>query len=545
MTQGLRKIIQNTKHDLELYTTLVICGFLLVLKLLHVVEDGWIFSAILITLMLLAVGSLRDRAREKTLQQTLDKITLKGSDESTLRWYMRRSDATLDMLNDMESFKHIVFMGVSQRELATYLRELLQHTSDALPWETVEIYFASPLLGEAYEGIDFHRNLIRARQDIACVLTEPAFSDRLRYLRTVSFFQNDGLTTHTGSMFGSSSQELSIIYSVHSAVYLYGDTHQGLTIRLTTSPGRGYKNDQFKHYEEIYRALSQSSVRLGVFSCSAWDLSARQWSEYARQSDVLARSASIVADMISPQNRDVVLDVGSGSGESASAILESHSDVSMVMLDGSPQMVRILRDKFLHESRVRCALCQLPSEDGGGIDIEGEEYSFIVVHQTLGELLKSFGNPDDFANWCRSKLKQNGQLLITAHNTLVNTIRPDDWSDWKDPFRVDFVKELRKASYKAHIRELQHIIDGEKIVRACERVGFKLEEKRFEVIGLNYEERRRLWHVPAVLESVVDTTKVRATDLNHLVDKAINLHLKEGTMPRTVVFWRFLYIDSG
>ncbi|MCP5004446.1 MAG: methyltransferase domain-containing protein [Planctomycetes bacterium] len=363
-------------------------------------------------------------------------------------------------------------------------------------------------------------------------------------MRTVSFFQNAGLATYTGSMFGSSPQELSIIYSVHSAVHLHGNTHHGLTIRLTTRLGRTHKSGQFEHYEKIYRALSQSSVCLGVFSCSAWDSSAKQWSDYARQSNVLAQSASIVAGMISPQNHDVVLDVGSGSGESVSSILKSHKDVSVVMLDGSPQMVHILRDKFRNEYRVQCALCQLPSEDGGGIDIEDEKYSFIVVHQTLGELLKSFGNPEDFANWCRNRMNDNGQLLMTAHNTLVNTMRPDGWSDWKDPFRADFIKELKKSSYKAHIREPQHIIDRNKIVRAFESVGFKLVEERTDDIGLNYEERRRLWHVPAVINSIVDTTKVRANDLNNLVDVVVNSHMREATMPRTVVFWRFLYIDS-
>jgi precorrin-6B methylase 2 len=410
-------------HNLELYATLVVCGFLLVLKILHLVDDHWIYSAILVTLMLLALGSLRDRAGEKTLQQALDKIASKSNDDGTVRWYTLRSEATADMLEDMGRFRHIVFLGISHRQLCSYLRDRLQHAKGALPWESVEVYFASRLLGEAYEGADFHPNLKRARQDIACLLTDPAFADRVPRLRTVAFFQQNDFATHTGSMFGASPREIAVIYAVHSAVHLHGDTHQGLTIRLSASPGLGYKDSRFEHYDAMYRALAQSSVHLGVFARSVWDSSATQWSDYARQSDVLARSAAVVSEMISPQSGDSVLDIGSGSGDSASAILLGHGDVSVVLLDGSPQMIRILRDRFQHESRVRFALCPLPSVDGSSIDLGRDRFSFIVLHQTLGELTRSFGHLDAVANWCRSRVQPNGRLLVTAHNTLVVTKR--------------------------------------------------------------------------------------------------------------------------
>jgi hypothetical protein len=288
MGDKLSSFLRGIGHNLELYTTIVVCAFLLVLKILHVVEVHWVFSAILVTLMLLALGSLRDRAGEKALHQTLEKIASKSNGEDTLRWYTRRSEATTDMLADMDDFPHIVFLGISHRQLGSYLRDRLQHPGGPLPWESLEVYFASRVLGEAYEGRDFQQHLLNARQEIAAILTDPAYLSRLPNLRSVAFFQHDGFPTHTGSMFGRSPQELAVIYSVHSAVHLHGDTHQGLTIRLSSKPGVGTKDTRFDHYDGIYRALSQSAVRLGEFIPSIWDSSAEQWSQYARQSAVLA-----------------------------------------------------------------------------------------------------------------------------------------------------------------------------------------------------------------------------------------------------------------
>lgn len=545
MGNRLSTLLMSLGHNLELYATIVVCAFLLALKILHAVEDDWIFSAILVTLMLLALGSLRDRAGEKALHQSLEKIASKRNGEDALRWYTRRSEATTDMLADMDNFPHIVFLGISHRHLGSYLRDRLQHPGGPLPWESLEVYFASRVLGEAYEGRDFHRNLLGARQEIAALLTDPAYRSRLPTLRSVAFFQHDGFATHTGSMFGRSPQELAVIYSVHSAVHLHGDTHQGLTIRLSVKPGVGFKDGRFDHYVGIYRALSKSAVRLGVFVPSIWDSSAEQWSQYARQSGVLVHGARIVAEMMSPQAGDSVLDVGSGSGDSASTILERHPGVSMVLLDGSPQMVRLLRSRFHGEPRVRFALCHLPSLDGSSVDLGQDRFSFIVLHQSLSELVKSLGSLEELAMWCGRWLRAGGQCLLSAHNTVVATDKPKGFENWKDPFRMELAKRLKRTRYKQYVQEGPHMIAQGDIEAAFKSHGFTLEERRQEVIELDFEERRRLWHVPAVMDTLVHAGTTNSNEINGLVDDVVDLLRGQKTMPRTVVFWRFSLAGSS
>jgi SAM-dependent methyltransferase len=538
MSERRQSALRSIGHNLELYATLAVCGFLIVLKILHVVEEQWIYSAILVTLMLLALGSLRDRADDMALRRSLERFAAKSNDEGGLRWYTLRADATADMLADMGSFRHMVFLGVSHRQLPGYLRDKLQCAVAPLPWETVDVYFASDLLGEAYEGANFHRNLAASRQEIAGLLSDPAYADRLPHLRSISFYQNKVLAAHTGSLFGCSTRELAVIYAVHSAVHLHGDTHHGLTIRLSACPGLGVRDGRFEYYDGVYRALSQSSVSLGVFARSIWDRSATRWTAYARQSKVLARSAAIVAERMSPQSGDSVLDIGSGSGNAARAILEHHSGISMVLLEGSPQMVGLLRNEFRHDSLVRVALCQLPVLDGSGVDLGQDEFSFIVIHESLGELVRSFRGLDQLAAWCRGRLRPGGQVLVAAHNTLVEAAPPPGFENWQDPFRAELARRLKKKKLRP-LRNPPRKLERAEITNAFLNHGLRLEELREEAIEMDYEERRCLWKVPAVMGSMIDGSETATEELDRLVDEVIDELRGQRTMPRTVVFWRF------
>ena len=536
MHANVSKAIKSLGHNLELYATVAVCTLLLIMKLLHIVDEHWVQSAILVTLLLITIGSLRDRSYENELRQRVEDIALSAGKDLGLRWYTHRSEATADMLADIDSFKHLVFVGVSHRQLSAYLLERLQAPRfSALPWESIEIYFASRVVGEAYEGTLFSGNLLTARLNLACLLTDPQHAERIPHLRRVAFFQQASVSTHTGSLFGASDKEIQVIYAVHSTVFLHGDTHQGLTMRLSVHQGSKKADVRFDYYERAYRTMQQSSDRLGAFSRSVWDISARPWLEYARSSEVLSGSARHLAGMLKPASGDLVLEVGAGCGETAQAILDAHPGVSMMLLDGSPQMIKVLRDRFGGTSRVHLALCRLPPIDKCAIDVNEARFKCIVIHQSLGDLLQAFGGFDELASWIRSSLQPDGEILITAHNTLMQIEPPEGFAAWADPLRAEIIRRLKKSGRPTH--QVAAKFQKEDLLNAFQRHGFKLLAEQQQTFEVTYEERRRLWHIPAVIKSICD--EIESTQHHVIVDEAVDALRGARTMPRTVVYLHF------
>jgi SAM-dependent methyltransferase len=259
---------------------------------------------------------------------------------------------------------------------------------------------------------------------------------------------------------------------------------------------------------------------------------------------VLKSSADVLADMISLSAGDCVLDLGAGYGDVAQAVRNRHTDVSVMAVDGSPQMIRLMRDRFRSDTRVRIALCHLPSHDGDGIDLCKESYSCVVIHQCLGELIDSFMGLDALAIWCRQHLKQGGQLLVTAHNALVEVDPPNGFNNWNDPFRAALLARARKQGFHARRGNLRSLLRQEEVELTFARSGFIKTAGRSEEFDFDYEERRRLWHVPAVIGSLIDLNRHGNTDFERIVDHAVNSLQGQPSKPRTVVYWLFKLDDS-
>lgn len=549
----MRQISTNFRQRIadyfEFYAIFVACVLLIILKLLHVpVDDQWVSAAILFVLFSLAIASHRDRSRDKKVLDEIATIALQVGDDSATRQYTSRSEATPDMLTDMRRFAHLAFVGISHPNLARYLREALAQT-EPLPWETIDVFFASPDLGEIYEGRNYGGRLINARQEIAGVLTDPAYKDVLPRFRSVRFYQQKCFLAHTGSLLGASRKDISIIYAVHSAWRRHGDSHQGLTNRLAAHPAASVADSHFDHYNAIYRMLPQESTFLGEFERSLWDRSVNQWSEYAKFSTALPRSAEILAEIMSGLEGDSLLDVGSGCGESISVILNRCPNLTAVLLDGSPQMVRRLRDKFKQHSRVRCVLCALPKTAASDIDLTHDAvadkgFSFVVLHQCLSELSRSFASLEDLALWCRDRLKPDGRVLLCAHNTTVETPKPSGFEDWSDEFRLEVRKRLKNQHTLSPRRDDFRSVPQASVVSAFLSQGFTIEKTCMQEIPFTFEERRLLWQVPAVA-----ATLVRESDLDNgvaarLINEALDATKNKTVLPRTVIVWAFT-LSSG
>jgi SAM-dependent methyltransferase len=542
MGNKLRRPLPGLRDNLHLYATFVVCIVVLALEMVHPRLE-WIETAILITLLLVAAGTAEYRIADKELRDRLDRMAEQIGREPGVKWYSQRTEATAEMLDDLAAFAYVAFLGISHRLLSRYLRQVLER-HETLPWVVIRIYFASPRLGELYEGRDFKTNLRKARQEIAAFLTQPANARHLPHLSRVQFFQHNVIATHTGSIYSDAANVPAVIYVVHSSVQVPGELNDGLTIRLEAS-GRNTKLHQIRmgYYTDLYAGLERSSRDLGAFSLTAWDLSAHQWANYSRQSDVLRRSMAKLIDVGEIKDDDSVLDLGAGSGEQSDILLGRHPGTpSLVLLDASPQMARLARERFRGNSRIRVALCTVPAHDGGDIDLDDDEkFSLIVMHQALWELAEACGNIGNLATWCQRRLRPGGRTVVAAHNGALAVEPPKGYERWKDPFRAELMKLLRNnAEWRPNLRPVKSKLLIADVESAFKERGFVIERQEVVVEEFGYEDRRQMWRVPAVLDSVVDVRKVELNVVAAAVESAFAPLMTQRTMPRTMVYWRFV-----
>ena len=166
-----------------------------------------------------------------------------------------------------------------------------------------------------------------------------------------------------------------------------------------------------------------------------------QWSEFATESRILDRSMEHLLEVADLKRDETVLELGAGSGETSRRL-----DRGLVtLLDASPQMVIRARRLFLEMPHVHVALCDLPEYDINHIEFRNWPYSTIIIHQSFQDLAHAFDNNlRRLANWCSERLTPNGRMMIAAHNSIVETERPDRFETWDDPFPHVLSREIRR-----------------------------------------------------------------------------------------------------
>ena len=566
-----RKYVNLFIEEGDLYLALLFATFLAVVRYFHLmVDDKDVPAAILGVLVLVTINGLRHRRKIEALHVQVDflrkaqedtaRLVAGVAEEPGVHWYLRRSDAERDMNLDLRRYKRIVFIGVSQRSLADYLRTALaqlrttleQDSPAVMPWQDIEIYFAAPEIGSLYEGNDFQSNVKISRQAIAACLTDPRHSTALPSFKKVQFFQSRLPVDHGGSMFSSQqsgvSDEFQVIYVVHSRLHAT-ELKDGITTRFDAVPSRSsgavsaIHSARIRHYTETHRNLNRHSLNLDSFQKSIWDDSAEAWSQFCRGSQVLKTSMTYLVKLTEIRPDDTILELGSGSGETSKTLLENAKVGSLTLLDASPQMTALSRRAFHGNSQVDVALCAIPGATTDHIDLGERKFTLIIIHQSFQDLAAAFGNNlDVFASWCFDKLAPGGRLSLEAHNTIVETERPEDYKNWEDPLRLALYNEIdRLRSWRSFVRPKTHNQQYQpgQIERAFSSQGFVLKNKRLKVIPMSMSERILMWRVPAVMNSVVD---IQAGGVEHIDTVCKELELRccgLQTMPRTSTYWIF------
>jgi SAM-dependent methyltransferase len=561
MTRLLHRLAQLLRDHVELYATLPICLLVVGLDVLHIAPQGSVDSAILLVLMLLVVGNLRDRHNLENWSERLHQ----SAAEPGVKWYAWRGDAEQDMYRDLINFEHIVFLGVSQTSLVGYLTHVLNdpERSGPLPWRCLHVYFASPeigtQLGTQHQVDNFVHNMKSARSDIAILLTNPRYVKDIPNFQFIEFIQYQQPMSHGGSMYShypiseTGASAFSVIYVSHSQIRHLADLKEGLTIRLETLPNnqmnRVYEA-RMRYYTDAYLSLRRGARNLGTFKRSIWDLSAEQWSKYAETSYCLKHSMETLVEMLGFQVGEKVLDLGSGSGETSSPLVDAAraKKGKVVLLDGSPQMTAFSRRRYQGNQEVSIALCGLPTHASEleDIDLADEKFSCIVIHQSLHDLVTSYFTLDDLAEWCYRKLTDTGRVIIGAHNNVVLTTRPKTFENWHDPLRAALRRELRGEGNRLKQRGRASIrFRGDEIEQAFKNKNrFRALPSCQQHIPLSMDERIRMWRVPAIMNSIFEAERMDSNKISKILDGIPKETSGQPTMDRIMTFWTFTKSSS-
>jgi SAM-dependent methyltransferase len=455
------------------------------------------------------------------------------------------------MYQDLQGHRNIVFIGISQASLAGYLSHILERT-EPLPWSTIQVFFASvdigTQIGTLQQRASFLYNIRKSRQEISSLLTENRYISSIPNFTEVQLFQYGHSFDHGGSMYSNrplmsvGRSDFEVIYVVHSRILHRTDLKEGLTIRLESLP-EGHSSviheARIRHYVEAYQTIRSEARHLGTFTRDLWDLSAEQWSAYARWSGTLKQSMAAVVSLAEVRDDETVLELGAGSGETSEPLIEAVTarGGTTVLLDGSPQMVAMASAQLHKMDRVEVALCRLPTRDLEDFDIANRQFSLLVIHHSFDALVSSCGGIEILAAWCRQRLSDGGRIIIAVHNTVVETDPPTPFPRrWRDPLRVALTTELglprRTAVPAPRFRPSE-------IENAFVNSGFVLKKVDRLIIPLTMAERVQMWRVPAIIGSICNVNLVGIENLSQVMDRVDRRVGEQITMPRTVTFWIF------
>jgi ubiquinone/menaquinone biosynthesis C-methylase UbiE len=460
-------------------------------------------------------------------------------------WFTNRDNATPDMQVEMEKHDDLTFIGISQVSLADYLRPILLKglSYQKIKWKNITIYFAHDDVGRSWEGQSFNQNLKNARQHIAEVLCDKDYM--LDSLEKIAFRQATQPLGYGGSIFGNTDQLLvdhDTIYTVNYLPSPNRDTKKSLTLKISRisklNTHKYHKHKIFDAYLEAFQVLHSSSKNIGEFMPSVWDWSGMEWSDFCKGYRGMEESTNELIKLAQLNGTENIIDIAGGTGEPAKHILTHIPQGSLTLLEASPGMLSVSKKLLGGDSRVRFALCRLFNRPETEIDIYNQKYDVIFCHQSLASISPTLAELSFFARWCKKYLTENGQVILNAHNGILDVPAVKGYKNWTDPFRTGLMNTLKKKNFPLSLQTYKkHNL--EQIKDAFTQNGFELKQRTERNIEISMADRALMWHVPAVMDSIVDVKSVGIPQCHEIVDEVANTVLNMDTMPRTIYSWKF------
>ncbi len=526
----------NFRQLLELLATL---GAIIHLTF-YIMDNNWrypyeilVFTSLCVLLIALFVFNPASFAR-----RVIRRLAHLFEIDPFISWFVERDSARPDMQKVWKKYAYLGFIGLSQVSLTTYLRQVIS-SGKSLPWESIDIFFASDKVGEIYEGAAFASNIRQNRQLIAAELTDPANTGQLEHLKEIRFLQMDTVgAEYTGSVYGQSRENPEVFYVVLLSPGPFRETKKALTFRVDrdgTEVWNPAHRAVLEHYQLGFSRIHTHSLSLGAFRPSIWDQSAAEWSSFCEHSALMSQEMSGLIEFAGQVKGKDVLDLGCGSGEMSKLLLRK-GVLRLVALDQSPQMLRLAKQQLGYVPNIKYALCRVPTKDREDLDFEGQQFHMIVLHQVLPAMASDKASLTTLAQWCLPYLKPGGVVALAAHDSIVEL----DHLIWGDPFRVQLralfelnpqmVNKLKPSGPKLRTDD---------ITSAFIEAGFRLDKFEIRTLHNTMADRARMWNVPVVLDSFVDVNSVGLREARVLSHKAAQIVQGNHTKDRTVGYWLF------
>lgn len=463
-----------------------------------------------------------------------------------VEFYVYRKGSDEDMLQDMMKYHTVIFLGISQNNLKTYLRTFLEKIGDQMvPFSEIRIYYASEDDGRMWEGENFTINIKQTRQDIAALLTDPAWRHRIQNLERYAFFQSQHHSTFGGCMMENGEKIRGVTYVVEYLPTPNPDTKDSITFKIERERSMPESvRELAKSYSEAYKNIADRAKHLGEFELSLWDLSAREWANFSSNCQAYRRSMEYLVKFgnLKEKPNARIIDLGAGSGHTSKILLEAMPSCQLTLVDASPQMIRaskkVLGNKALY------ALCKVPSAPNEVvIDLE-DKYDVIVIHLALPAIASTEGELQQVAKWCKGYLKSRGNVILAIHNTAVE-IKSSTHRIERDYLRRAFYGVILNLDLGRYYwqRERKKLSQTD-VKAAFTREGYICEKNSEAGFEMTIHDRMKMWRAPAVLNDIIDVRKLDREEMfdsckDRLID-GVHEKVKGQPTPNMIVkYWSF------
>ena len=177
----------------------------------------------------------------------------------------------------------------------------------------------------------------------------------------------------------------------------------------------------------------------------------------------------ILVELAAISEKDVILDIASGTGDIAKLISKEYPHTEIYMTDINIDMLAEGRDRSINESFYKnCHFCQLSGET-----MPFDDEAFDVI--TIGFGLRNFTNKEAGLKEMRRCLKKDGRLLILEFSKPTNPIfsKIYDWYSFNILPKLGSVLANDSESYQYLAESIRMHPDQELLKTMVLESGFK------------------------------------------------------------------------